>query len=213
VITLPHTAKWRILAVALRAATRGLGPQPTAKHYAFTTLQPIPLQLDGELLALDPDTPVRVDIAPSALATVADQHLPGTVEPTRITEAHAVAGGSRPDRRPTRGNDRRPSGAAAPDGPAAARRSADHRSPVHGIGADAHSAAPDRQHAVDSVQDTEPAWLDRYRLSPLASLPPWWPSPRSLRAEAPRFRRPEQAHAVLFTTRALSTASTPRHPS
>ena len=69
-ITLPHTAKWRILGVALRAATRGLGPQPTAEHYAFTTLQPSPLQLDGELLALDPDTPVRVDIAPSALATV-----------------------------------------------------------------------------------------------------------------------------------------------
>jgi len=70
VLTLPHTAKWRILGVALQAATRGLGPQPTAKHYAFTTLKPIPLQLDGELLALDPDTPVRVDIAPSALATV-----------------------------------------------------------------------------------------------------------------------------------------------
>jgi hypothetical protein len=44
VITLPHTAKWRILGVAVRAATRGLGPQPTAEHYAFTTLKPIPLQ-------------------------------------------------------------------------------------------------------------------------------------------------------------------------
>jgi hypothetical protein len=30
----------------------------------------MPLQLDGELLALNPDTPVRVDITPSALATV-----------------------------------------------------------------------------------------------------------------------------------------------
>jgi diacylglycerol kinase family enzyme len=70
VITLPHTAKWRVLGVALRAATRGLGPQPTAEHYAFTTLKPIPLQLDGELLALDPGTPVRVDIAPAALATL-----------------------------------------------------------------------------------------------------------------------------------------------
>jgi diacylglycerol kinase (ATP) len=70
VITLPHTAKWRILGVAIRAATRGLGPQPTAEHYAFTTLKPTPLQLDGELLTLDPATPVRVDIAPHALATV-----------------------------------------------------------------------------------------------------------------------------------------------
>jgi diacylglycerol kinase family enzyme len=70
VITLLHTAKWRILGVALRAATRGLGPQPTAEHYAFTTLKPIPLQLDGELLTLDAATPVRIDIAPRALATV-----------------------------------------------------------------------------------------------------------------------------------------------
>jgi diacylglycerol kinase (ATP) len=70
VITLPHTAKWRILGVAIRAATRGLGPQPTAERYAFTTLKPIPLQLDGELLTLDADTPVRVEIAPRALATV-----------------------------------------------------------------------------------------------------------------------------------------------
>ncbi|MDT7652217.1 MAG: hypothetical protein QOI36_3623 [Pseudonocardiales bacterium] len=70
VITLPHTAKWRILGVAVRAATRGLGPQPTAEHYAFTTLKPIPLQLDGELLTLDAATPVRIDIAPRALPTV-----------------------------------------------------------------------------------------------------------------------------------------------
>ena len=70
VITLPHTAKWRVIGVALRAATRGLGPQPTARHYAFTTLKPIPLQLDGELLTLDAGTPVSVDIAPAALATI-----------------------------------------------------------------------------------------------------------------------------------------------
>ena len=70
VITLPHTAKWRVLGVAFRAATRGLGPQPSVEHYVFTTLKPIPLQLDGELLALDPGTPVRIDIAPAALATV-----------------------------------------------------------------------------------------------------------------------------------------------
>ena len=70
VITLPHTAKWRVLGVALKAATRGLGPQPTATHYGFTTLNPMPLQLDGEVLALDAGTPVRIDIASKALATV-----------------------------------------------------------------------------------------------------------------------------------------------
>jgi diacylglycerol kinase (ATP) len=77
VITLPHSAKWRVLGVAFRAATRGLGPQPTVERYAFTTLLPIPLQLDGELLALDPGTPMRIDIAPDALA---DQHLIGQAE-------------------------------------------------------------------------------------------------------------------------------------
>jgi diacylglycerol kinase (ATP) len=70
VITLPHTAKWRVLGVAVRAATRGLGPQPTAEHYTFTTLKPIPAQLDGELLTLDAATPVRIEIAHRALATV-----------------------------------------------------------------------------------------------------------------------------------------------
>lgn len=70
VIELRHTAKWRVLGVALKAATHGLGPQPTASHYGFTTLAPAPLQLDGELITLDAGTPVRVDMAPGALATI-----------------------------------------------------------------------------------------------------------------------------------------------
>jgi diacylglycerol kinase family enzyme len=70
VITQRQTGKLRVLATAIRAATRGLGPQPSATHYAFTALAPMPLQLDGELLELDADTPVAVDIAPRALATI-----------------------------------------------------------------------------------------------------------------------------------------------
>ena len=70
VITVPHTAKWRILGVAVKAATRGLGPQPTARHYRFTTLKPTPLQLDGEVITTDAATPVSVDIAEGALATL-----------------------------------------------------------------------------------------------------------------------------------------------
>jgi diacylglycerol kinase family enzyme len=70
VITQRQTGKLRVLATAIRAATRGLGPQPSATHYAFTTLAPMPLQLDGELMELDADTPVAIDIAPRALATV-----------------------------------------------------------------------------------------------------------------------------------------------
>jgi diacylglycerol kinase family enzyme len=70
VITQRRTGKLRVLGTAIRAATRGLGPQPSATHYAFTTLAPMPLQLDGELLELDADTPVAVDIDPRALATI-----------------------------------------------------------------------------------------------------------------------------------------------
>jgi diacylglycerol kinase family enzyme len=70
VITQRRTGKLRVLATVIRAATRGLGPQPSATHYAFTTLAPMPLQLDGELVELDANTPVAVDIAPLALATI-----------------------------------------------------------------------------------------------------------------------------------------------
>ncbi|MDT0277629.1 diacylglycerol/lipid kinase family protein [Blastococcus goldschmidtiae] len=70
VITERRTGRLRSLATAIRAATRGLGPQPSVTHYAFTPLVPMPLQLDGELVELDADVPVAVDIAPLALATV-----------------------------------------------------------------------------------------------------------------------------------------------
>jgi diacylglycerol kinase family enzyme len=70
VVTQRRTGKLRVLGTALRAATRGLGPQPSTTHYAFTTLAPMPLQLDGELVELAADTLVTVDIAPRALATV-----------------------------------------------------------------------------------------------------------------------------------------------
>ena len=70
VIAIPHTAKWRILGIALKAATRGLGPQPTARHYRFTTVRPTPMQLDGEVIAIGAGTSVSVDIAAGALSTL-----------------------------------------------------------------------------------------------------------------------------------------------
>jgi len=70
VVTQQRTGRLRVLGTAFRAATRGLGPQPSTTHYAFTALVPMPLQLDGELVELDADTRVTVDIAPRALATV-----------------------------------------------------------------------------------------------------------------------------------------------
>ena len=70
VVTIPHRGKMRMLGVALRAAVRGLGAQPTATRYAFRTTSPMPLQLDGEVIDLVADQRVVVDLVPGALATV-----------------------------------------------------------------------------------------------------------------------------------------------
>jgi diacylglycerol kinase family enzyme len=70
VVMLPHKSKWRVLATAVRAAVSGLGDQPSVREYTFSTIDPMPLQVDGELVELGPDVPVRVDIAPGALTTV-----------------------------------------------------------------------------------------------------------------------------------------------
>lgn len=70
VVLLPHSSKLRVLATAVKAAVRGLGPQPSVREYAFRTVDPMPLQVDGEVLDLDAGARVRVDIVPAALATV-----------------------------------------------------------------------------------------------------------------------------------------------
>ena len=70
VITLRHKAKWRILATALKASTTGLGEQPSVRSYAFTTVTPLPLQIDGEVMDVPAGSTVRVDSSPKALRTV-----------------------------------------------------------------------------------------------------------------------------------------------
>ena len=70
VIVLRHTAKWRILVTAVRAAIRGLGPQPTAREYRFTTVDPMPVQIDGEVSEFERGVSVTVEIVPSAVQTV-----------------------------------------------------------------------------------------------------------------------------------------------
>lgn len=70
VILFPHAGKARILFKALRAATKGLGPQPSVSEYRFTSIKPMPFQLDGEVQDLDADTPVRVQSAVRALSVV-----------------------------------------------------------------------------------------------------------------------------------------------
>ncbi|MEX5234849.1 diacylglycerol kinase family protein [Kocuria arenosa] len=70
VILFPHTAKWKVLLKAARAATTGLGDQPSVARYEFTALKPMPYQLDGEVRSVPANTTVRVESAPSALTVI-----------------------------------------------------------------------------------------------------------------------------------------------
>jgi diacylglycerol kinase (ATP) len=70
VILFEHTAKWRVLLKAARATTTGLGDQPSVARYEFTTLKPIPYQLDGEVRSAPAHTGIRVESAPSALTVI-----------------------------------------------------------------------------------------------------------------------------------------------
>jgi diacylglycerol kinase (ATP) len=67
VITIPHASKLRVVLTALRAATRGLGPQPSVKEFRFRTVDPTPLQVDGEVIEVAAGTDVTVDLIPAAL--------------------------------------------------------------------------------------------------------------------------------------------------
>lgn len=70
VVTFPHRSKLRVLLTALRAATQGLGDQPSVGSYAFTTLKPIPYQIDGEVKSVKANTRVTIESTPAALATL-----------------------------------------------------------------------------------------------------------------------------------------------
>ncbi|WP_028267252.1 diacylglycerol/lipid kinase family protein [Arthrobacter sp. MA-N2] len=70
VIIFPHVAKWRVLWATLRAATQGLGEQPSVSSYSFTTLKPLSYQIDGEVKSVDANIAVRVECAPAALSTL-----------------------------------------------------------------------------------------------------------------------------------------------
>jgi diacylglycerol kinase family enzyme len=70
VITFAHQAKWRVLLRALRATTKGLGDQPSMEAYEFTTLKPIPYQIDGEVRSAPAHTVVKIRSVPRALSVV-----------------------------------------------------------------------------------------------------------------------------------------------
>ncbi|MCR1161920.1 MULTISPECIES: diacylglycerol/lipid kinase family protein [Micrococcaceae] len=70
VIVFPHMPKWRVLLTALRATTQGLGDQPSVSSYEFTTLKPLPYQMDGEVKRVEANVTVRVESAPLALPII-----------------------------------------------------------------------------------------------------------------------------------------------
>ncbi|MFB0834338.1 diacylglycerol/lipid kinase family protein [Arthrobacter halodurans] len=70
VIAFPHMPKWRIVVTAARAALKGLGDKPSVGRYEFTTIKPMPYQIDGEVQSVPADTVVRVRSVPRALATI-----------------------------------------------------------------------------------------------------------------------------------------------
>ena len=70
VITFAHQAKWRVLLRALRATTKGLGDQPSMESYEFTTLKPIPYQIDGEVRSAPAHTVVKIRSVRRALPVV-----------------------------------------------------------------------------------------------------------------------------------------------
>lgn len=70
VVIFPHRSKLRVLLTALRATTQGLGDQPSVNSYRFTTLKPIPYQIDGEVQSVEANTAVTIECAPAALATL-----------------------------------------------------------------------------------------------------------------------------------------------
>jgi diacylglycerol kinase family enzyme len=70
VVSRRHGRRWRIAAMALRAATIGLGAQAHVSRVEFATVNGVPFQIDGEVLHLEPDSRLIIDCAPRALTTV-----------------------------------------------------------------------------------------------------------------------------------------------
>lgn len=70
IISWPDSNKLKIAALALKAIFSNLGKQPQAKRFSFTTLVPMPMQLDGEVVELKKGSGVEVIAAPGALKTI-----------------------------------------------------------------------------------------------------------------------------------------------
>lgn len=67
VILMEHRPKWRVLFTAVKAAISGLGRQPATSEFRFTSVGPMPVQVDGEIDDVPAGAAVTVAIAPGAL--------------------------------------------------------------------------------------------------------------------------------------------------
>lgn len=70
VAMVPHRHKLSIIPWAIKAATVGLGKQPQRDEFTFTTVKPMPMQLDGEVVDVSADTTVSITIAHKRMRTV-----------------------------------------------------------------------------------------------------------------------------------------------
>lgn len=70
VVMIKHRNKAQLLAKFIKGTVSWLRPQRRAVRYVFSTLQSMPMQLDGEVIKLEKDAKVIVSIAPRALKTL-----------------------------------------------------------------------------------------------------------------------------------------------
>lgn len=70
IIKVEHRSKFQLALWALKAATIGLGKQPQTDNFEFTTIKPMPMQLDGEVEKLKPHTKLQITIADKSLETI-----------------------------------------------------------------------------------------------------------------------------------------------
>ena len=65
-----HTSKLMLLLTAIRLVTLGAPKPKKLKNYSFKTLKPMPMQMDGEVFELKPNTSITISSAKQALNTL-----------------------------------------------------------------------------------------------------------------------------------------------
>ncbi len=70
VITFPHAHKFKLIIKLFKAATKGLETARRESAYSFEVIKKMPMQLDGEVTQLAPNSKVEVISAAKALATI-----------------------------------------------------------------------------------------------------------------------------------------------